>query len=41
MKQYIFEFEEKQIPPAVILVTAMLYAIFAIGIVYTVIRLAL
>ena len=41
MKQYLFEFEEKQIPPAIILATAMLYAVFAVGIVSTAIRLAL
>lgn len=34
MRQYLFDFGEKQIPPIVILVTVMLYAVFLIGILY-------
>lgn len=34
MRQYFFEFKEGKIPPAVMLATGLLFAIFAIGIGY-------
>lgn len=36
MRQYLFSFEEGQIPPAVMLATGLLFAIFAVGVVYQV-----
>lgn len=34
MKRLLFEFEEEKVPPAVILATAILIAVFLLGIAY-------
>ncbi|WP_255191369.1 hypothetical protein [Natronobeatus ordinarius] len=41
MKNLLFEFEEEKMPPAVILATAILIAVFLLGIAYQLLLLVL
>ncbi|WIV67735.1 hypothetical protein [Natrialbaceae archaeon AArc-T1-2] len=41
MRNYLFEFEEKKLPPAVVLATGVLIAIFTLGTLVRMLTLAL